>query len=112
MQKKSSERLDLIKQSYLKELERSEFEAKRHVLVMENFKKSCEEMKDSGEAGEISRAATGLHSIAVEMVKSQETRNKLQYNKMEVGFKATQPIVVNELMGHFEFTGQLLAQLH
>ena len=109
-QKKLMEELDCIKRKRVKEMESRRDEDERHLVMLESFKKYCEEMKEKGTACDISRAAGDLHVRAVQLIKSQQTHNSLQLDQVDVSFIAAQATQddVKKLTGQIEFDGQFV----
>ena len=52
-------------------------------MLVESFKKYCEEMKEKGTACDISRAANDLHTRSTELVKQHEHYNRQRVEQTE-----------------------------
>ena len=70
-------------------------------MVVESFKKYCEEMKEKGTACDILRAANDLHTRSAELVKAQEQYNRQQLDRVEVEltFTPSPPMSASNLIG-------------
>ena len=77
------EERNTIETKRLKEIECKRDELERQCMVVESFKKYCEEMKEKGTACDISRAANDLHTRSAELVKAQEQYNRQNWQKLE-----------------------------
>jgi len=101
------EELDEIKVKHLKEIEMRRDEDERQLLMLDSYKKYCEEMKEKATACDISRAADDLHLRAVELIKSQGKYNSPQRTKCSVSFKASELLAdcdVKKLFGMIQTT--------
>ena len=106
-QKQLMDELDEIKVKHLKEIEMRRDEDERQLLMLDSYKKYCEEMKEKATACDISRAADDLHLRAVELIKSQEKYNSQQRTKCSVSFKASELLAdcdVKKLFGMIQTT--------
>ena len=93
-EKELMKELDEMKVKHLKEIEMRKDEDERHVMMMESYKKYCEEMIEKATACDISRAADDLHVRAVELIKTQEMHNRQEVVKFEVSFMAA-PLITD-----------------
>jgi len=66
------EQLNSFKDKQLKEMECSKNETERQFVITDGFKRYCQELKDKGNACDISRAANDLHVRTNELFKTQE----------------------------------------
>ena len=86
--------LNTIKDKRLKEIECKRDELERQCMVVESFKKYCEEMKEKGTACDISRAANDLHTRSDELVKAQELYNRQQLDRVELTFTSSEAALI------------------
>jgi len=66
------EEINFFKDKQLKEMESSKNEAERQFVITDGFKRYCQELKDKGNACDISRAANDLHDRTKELFRIQE----------------------------------------
>ena len=98
--------LDEINVKHLKEIETRRDEDERHLMMMESYKKYCEEMKEKATGSEISRVADDLHARALELIKTQETNNSQTMYKVHVFFKASKLISDDDTKKLFGFVSR------
>jgi len=103
------EELDSFKKEQLKEIESRKDEAERQFVIVESFKRYCEEVKDKGTACDISQAANDLHFRAEELVKIPVQPNSSELLRFVVMFTpslVTTNTTVKNLIGKLSFKGQ------
>ena len=69
--------LSSMKQKRMKELESLREEIERQLLSMESYKKDVDEVRQKGAAGDIAKAASGLHEKAEELLRFDVNERKL-----------------------------------
>ena len=76
-----------VKKANLKEIENVQQELDREMVILESFKKYCDELKEKGSPCEIARVANDLHKRANELKESTICTDN--YNSMDVAFNET-----------------------
>jgi len=106
------EELDSFKEKQLKEIESHKDEAERHFVILDGFKRYCEEVKDKGTACDISQAANALHVRAEElvMIPVKPSSSHLKILRLAIMFTpslmTTTNTSVENLIGKLSLKGQ------
>jgi len=83
------EELHLFRDKMLKYVETEKDEMKRQFVIIESFKRYCQEMISKGSACDISRTAHDLHARAEELVKTGDEASSQKLSGVEIIFEPT-----------------------
>jgi len=105
--------LSSFKDKLLKEMSAANDELDRQFVIMESFKRYCQEMTDKGTACDICRTANDLHATAEELVRSQEQSGVYQEKDVDIIFTPSAATTVNvrNLIGNISLRGMILRYL-
>jgi len=99
--------LNVFKEKRLNELEINKEDVEKQFVIMESFKRYCQEMKENGTVCDISRSASDLHARAEELVKIQEGYNGCRLCDVAIVFTPSHATAANATnqIGKLIFTG-------